>query len=325
MKSKVFILLTFVQVVAITFLFLQIQHKNSNTLSVSVNTIDSKTIQKTPHEGLKYFYEPKSNSIDKVNEWSPYQGVYTINSDSLNERFDYSVEKSEKTYRIITLGDSFTYGLYVDTKDNWPERLEDLLNKNIKCSNINKFEVINLGMQGYDVQYEAYRFEKRGEKYNPDLTLWFIKLNNFYQVNEIMLPKVKQFQDEMQKNGTLDQYIKKGQYYVPWGKALTATYNSLGETKILKLLSGFIQGFDKNYKNNLILMTFSDTDKKYKQILIDAAQKRKKTYVFDRVTNTYKIDGYHFSTDWHPNQNGHQKIAEDIYGYLIKSKLIPCN
>lgn len=172
--------------------------------------------------------------------------------------------------------------------------------------------------------YEAYRFQKRGEKYNPDLTLWFIKLNNFNQINEIMLPKVKQFQEEMQKNGTLDQYIKKGQYYVPWAKALTSTYNSLGETKILKLISGFIQGFDKNYKNNLILMTYSGTDKKYKQILVDAAKKRKKTYVFDQVTDTYKIDEYHFSTDWHPNQKGHQKIAEDVFNYLINNKLIPC-
>jgi len=223
------------------------------------------------------------------------------------------------------LGDSNTFGLYVDTKDNWPERLEDLLNTKIKCNNINKFEVINLGVQGYDVQYEAYRFQKRGEKYNPDLILWFIKLNNFYQINEIMIPKELQFQDEMQKNGTLDQYIKNGQYYIPWMKALNASYNSLGETKILKLISESIQDFDKNYKNNLILMTYSGTEKKFKQLLVDAVQKRGNTYVFDQVTDTYKINEYQFSTDWHPNQKGHQKIAEDVFEYLTKNKMIPCD
>lgn len=319
MKKLFIFFLVIIELFAVPYLILRIYNNKSILGKVSVNPIDKNNISFDEKNKLKSFYEPRPNSIEKINEWSPYKGTYTINSDSLNERFDYSVDKPERTYRIITLGDSFTYGLYNNTKDNWPERLEDLLNKKIKCTNINKFEIINLGVQGYDVQYEAYRFQKRGEKYNPDLILWFIKLNNFYQINEIMLPKVKQYQEELQKNGTLDQS------YAPWSKALTATYNSLGETKILKLISEFIQGFDKNYKNNLILMTFSDTDKKYKQLLVDAAQKRKKTYVFDQVTNTYKIDQYHFLTDWHPNQKGHQKIAEDVFEYLTKNKIVPCN
>jgi len=319
MKKLFIFFLVIIELFAVPYLILRIYNNKSILGKVSVNPIDKNNISFDEKNKLKSFYEPRPNSIEKINEWSPYKGTYTINSDSLNERFDYSVDKPERTYRIITLGDSFTYGLYNNTEDNWPERLEDLLNKKIKCTNINKFEIINLGVQGYDVQYEAYRFQKRGEKYNPDLILWFIKLNNFYQINEIMLPKVKQYQEEMQKNGTLDQS------YAPWSKALTATYNSLGETKILKLILEFIQGFDKNYKNNLILMTFSDTDKKYKQLLVDAAQKRKKTYVFDQVTNTYKIDQYHFLTDWHPNQKGHQKIAEDVFEYLTKNKIVPCN
>lgn len=292
---------------------------------VPVNLINKNNINFDNKNEFKSFYEPRANSIEKTDPSIPLKATYTINFDTLNERYNYSVKKPKNTYRIITLGDSFTYGLYNNTEDNWPEQLEDLLNNKIKCIGINKFEVINLGMQGYDVQYEAYRFQQRGTKYNPDLALWFIKLNNFYQINEILLPKMKQFQDEMQKNGTLDKYIKQGQYYVLWNKALTATYNSLGETKILKLISGFIQRFDKKYKNNLILMTFSSTNKKYKQILIDASQKRRKTYVFDHITDTYKIDKYHFSTDWHPNQKGHKKIAEDVFNYLTKNKLIPCN
>jgi len=319
MKKLFIFSLIVIELLVIFYLILRIYKNNKTSGKALINPIDKNNISFDGKNKLKYFYESKANSIEKAGPPLPFEATYTINSDTLNERYDYTVNKPKNTYRIITLGDSFTYGLYNDTKDNWPERLEDLLNKRVKCTNKNKFEVINLGMQGYDVQYEAYRFLKRGEKYDPDLTIWFIKLNNFYQINEIMLPKVKQYQEEMQKNGTLDQS------YAPWSKALTATYNSLGETKILKLILEFIQGFDKNYKNNLILMTFSDTDKKYKQLLVDAAQKRKKTYVFDQVTNTYKIDQYHFLTDWHPNQKGHQKIAEDVFEYLTKNKIVPCD
>ena len=65
--------------------------------------------------------------IEKVNEWGPNKGTYTINNDSLNERFNYSENKDKNTFRIITLGASYTYGLYVDTKNNWTEILEDIL------------------------------------------------------------------------------------------------------------------------------------------------------------------------------------------------------
>ena len=126
----------------------------------SYGVIDRKNLDMTASSGLKHFYEPVPNSIDKTNSWSLNQGINTINNDALNERFNYAVDKSKGTYRIITLGDSYTYGLYIDTKDNWTEKLEDMLNTELKCNNINKFEVINLAVYGYDFQYNLERYKK---------------------------------------------------------------------------------------------------------------------------------------------------------------------
>lgn len=316
MKSKVFILLIIllicVQIAVITFLFLQIQHKNNNTLGVSVNTIDSKTIKKTPSGGLKYFYEPKANSINKVNEWSLYQGVYTINSDSLNERFDYSVEKPEKTYRIITLGDSFTYGLYVDTKDNWSEGLEDLLNNQLNCQNFNKFEVINLAVHGYDIQYNVERFKKRGEKYKPDLVIWFIV--DPLRITDKIVSLSAEIKDELRKNNDLEKINS----YYPWRMAFRQIVKKFGVDGILNFQRSSLLEFNKLYQGPLFFVYGDWIEKSYQEAFDKYHKKNWSLTISIPAEN-------HFSTDGHPNQIGHQKIAEDVFDYLTKNKLIPCN
>lgn len=93
---------------------------------------------------LKYYYTLKPNLPESDSpDWLPYKAVYTINSDGLNERRDYTVAKDQGTFRIVTLGDSFTFGHFVNTSDNWTEKLEDLLHNDAKCRGKN-FEVINL-------------------------------------------------------------------------------------------------------------------------------------------------------------------------------------
>lgn len=77
------------------------------------------------NEGLKYFYEPKPDSISEWNpEWLGFTVKNKINADSLNDRLNYETNKPDSTYRILTIGDSFTYGLYVKTEDNYSKTLE---------------------------------------------------------------------------------------------------------------------------------------------------------------------------------------------------------
>src|SRR3989344_857994 len=104
-------------------------------------------------ENLKYFFESIPNNIQiHTAEWLGYKVQNRINSDGLNDNIEYKIEKDDSTYRIITIGDSFTFGLYVQTKDNYPEQLEVMLNSKLKCNSVKKFEVINLGENIYDIE-----------------------------------------------------------------------------------------------------------------------------------------------------------------------------
>jgi hypothetical protein len=83
----------------------------------------------------------QSISPDEERFWDHTRAYYTFNQDGLNERYDYNTTKPDGIFRIITLGDSFTFGHFVDTKDNWTERLEDLLNED-NSSGLTQFNQI---------------------------------------------------------------------------------------------------------------------------------------------------------------------------------------
>lgn len=314
MKKKVFIFIILSQFVLIIFLFFQIKNKTNNTLGISINTIRSKDIQISVSNGLKYFYEPKANTtIEEHKDWLPNVVKYTINSDSLNERFDYQIKKSEDTYRIITLGDSFTYGLSVSTADNWTEILEDKLNKECKIKKFKKIEVINLGVDGYDIPYEVERYRKRGIKYNPDMILWM--LFDPIRIKEYMTPIINACQLTYEKDPL--------KYIDCWVKSEDLLIKKLGKPKIISFLKEKFQSISKYFNKNVVVLDFLNNHNS----ILNNINKIK-------ILNNFKIakylvygerDNKYYLYDGHPNQAGHKKIAEDVFEYLTKNKLIPCN
>lgn len=313
MKMKAFVVIISIQIVAIVFLFFQIKYRNKNILDISINTIDSKTIEKNPTSEFKYFYEPKVNTIEKVNEWGPNKGTYTINDDSLNERFNYSEKKEKNVFRIITLGDSYTYGLYVDTKDNWTEVLEDKL-QGLNCDK--KIEVINLGVHGYDFAYEVERYRIRGIKYNPDLIVWFLKDPN--RISESIY-------EIMQKNH--DKLVKQGvniNSYEPWNLAWEEVLKTYGEKGIYKHQLNALKKINKLYTGK-ILFIVQKTESPVKPFpyMYELKNERTNTDIHE-IISIYDKPQLHFPKDYHPNIEGHKAIAEDVFNYLTKNNLIPC-
>lgn len=118
--NKIILFLISVEIVFIIILILNITQKSKNLPGfISINPIKKEIMAFTPTDKLKYFYKPKPNTTETDSAyWLTYKPEYTINSDSLNERFEYLVNKPKDTYRIITLGNSFTFGMWVNTKDN---------------------------------------------------------------------------------------------------------------------------------------------------------------------------------------------------------------
>src|SRR5262249_33209658 len=69
------------------------------------------------------------------------------------------------TYRVVTLGDSWTFGYSVEQHQTYPTRLEAELNK---LDRNKTYEVVNLSVPGYS-SYHGVRLMKRALELNPDL------------------------------------------------------------------------------------------------------------------------------------------------------------
>lgn len=292
-----------------------------------INLIPRSKTYFTKSENLKYFYEPKPNSIEKSQEqvlfkWVP-EATYTINPDGLNEHLNYSVNKPKDIYRIITLGDSFTFGIYMDTTDNWTELLENLLNKELDCGNYDKFEIINLGVRGYDIEYAVERFKIRGRKYNPDMLLWFLKNDDFSVIQDRIKPIIDKHTREMGLDRKSPEYfLKEGTPYPSWQKAFNEFNKIYEEQYILQYQKMALQKLSKYYDNKLIIFTFPSKEEKYKSIMREYANSSKNIYFTDKITNVYDL-GEVFP-DRHPTLKGHEIIAQDLFKYLNNERLISC-
>ena len=77
-------------------------------------------------------------------------------------------QRKDNTFRILCLGDSFTFGQGVGNEQAWPYLLEEELKKKFLKLDI---QVVNAGVPGYGTDEELEVLRLRGPKYRPDLVV----------------------------------------------------------------------------------------------------------------------------------------------------------
>jgi hypothetical protein len=98
---------------------------------------------------------------------------YSNNSLGWRGRREYR-EAKPTDYRVLFLGDSFTYGLGVDDDQTFAFLVE----KDLRSDRLS-VEVINAGCPGKGTDYELKWFQTVGRKYHPDLTVLGFFCNDF--------------------------------------------------------------------------------------------------------------------------------------------------
>ncbi len=108
---------------------------------------------------------------------------YRINSQGFRGP-ETDKEKAEGVFRILTLGDSVTFGMGVyDTERIYPALLEQTLNR--KGDDRYRYEVLNPSAPGYNTVQQLNYLKHLGLQYQPDLVLVGVCLNDWDQPAEI--------------------------------------------------------------------------------------------------------------------------------------------
>jgi lysophospholipase L1-like esterase len=161
----------------------------------------------------------------------------------------YSLTRSPNTFRIVVLGDSYTFGQGVEKDKTFPAQLEKLLNG--MGSNV-KFEVINLGFCGLNTMTEVQLLSEygihpdtwapdpyyRGLAYQPDLVILEYTLNDS-STSWREPGQVKSFDDRF-RNGEVVLRVNSGPYSLPLPDRIDKFF-TMHSRLYLALFSGYNQ------------------------------------------------------------------------------------
>lgn len=123
--------------------------------------------------------EPSHRRISSSLGWTPAENnttdLYEINSAGIRGRREYGFEVPPGITRMLTFGDSFTFGDEVGNESTWQNQLE---------RNSRAFEVLNFGVGGYGLDQAYLRYQELGTAFEADIVaIGFLPDDSFRNVN----------------------------------------------------------------------------------------------------------------------------------------------
>ena len=265
----------------------------------------------SPNPRMLYELRPQASiTFDGIAHKIPPTQIQ-ISTYGLRDR-DYSIPKG-KAFRILVLGDSVTFGWGVNLEDTWVKKLEKILNERER----REFEVINLGVPGYNTRQEMEFFMEMGLPLAPDLVLIGFLDNDFEpafdlsRVPRLLAPFFNHLY--LLRTGYL-VYLrieaqKRAEARLPRGhEGLSDAVAALAELNSIGARMGFASA----------LILFTQYRNETRQLIGLCPQMGIRTLDLSRFWRVeLSIPG-----DWHPNAKAHSIYAEEIYRFLKENDLI---
>jgi lysophospholipase L1-like esterase len=145
---------------------------------------------------------------------------YRVTVDGLGLRLTkpMPVAKTPKHYRILCIGDSLTFGLFVDDEDTFPFLLQQLLDRRGA-----HYEVLNAGLGSLSLVDELYYLERVGLRLDPDLVILSFCGNDFSEAREHPEPFYDRVQQDADR-GPLESLV--------WRVKRTGLYRLFGMAEV---------------------------------------------------------------------------------------------
>ncbi len=114
-------------------------------------------------------FKPKPVSVSSGRSFSDEFDYYYLHNSFGFRDVEHTYIKDEGVYRILGLGDSFTYGVGADFEETYLYRLETLLNG--RAGEHPTVEIIKAGIPRYFSETELILLQEYGLEYSPNLVI----------------------------------------------------------------------------------------------------------------------------------------------------------
>lgn len=114
-------------------------------------------------------------NLDVVERLMPVR-PYWLKTNSVGLRNTDEVNDNPDVFRVLAVGDSFMYGMYVHNPETFPARLEETLNQRLDMP----VQVLNAGVPGYTIADELDYLKAKGLALNPDLVIFGFYTNDVF-------------------------------------------------------------------------------------------------------------------------------------------------
>jgi lysophospholipase L1-like esterase len=269
--------------------------------------------------------------------------------------------KDKDIYRILCIGDSSTYGVGASdvNKFSYPSQLQKIFNENLPNR---KFNVVNLGIPGINSSQVLNRFRSYLSKYNPDLVVVMIGINDPWNLEESNI--LKFYKENIFKRmylGTelflnrlrLYQFVKlvlisnkfKNPEYVsfPEKELNIPAYNDETRSKSFNLsirepmkASALFAAIDNNItalksiaddsRVNIIFMNYHNGGWGRPEKVIHQTYAKLNIPVVDNITLFQRAKEIGLNVrgndHWHPNDLGYLLIARNIFNKMVALELV---
>ena len=133
------------------------------------------TLYAVPDEFIGWRMTPNLEYTHTGSNWYQNEFKVQIKHNSLGFR-DHNrfILKPNGVKRIALLGDSSVSARQVEFKNTPGQKLESLLNQNLKGNENKSFEVLNFGIDGIGVGQSYLTYIKYAKRYNPDYIFLFV-------------------------------------------------------------------------------------------------------------------------------------------------------
>lgn len=251
---------------------------------------------------------------------------------------EYTREKASGTYRVLGLGDSYTFGQGVRHDELCITLLEGLLRERYAHLNI---ETINAGMSAYNTVNERDLLRKKGLSFNPDLVIVHFVPNDLEDDVFRKGPKVVFYtdyidtymsEDFLSRYSHLWSWLRQNYLRSTRGKAyIEDSLRIFRENDEKWMLCQYalkdIQRLCRDNGVHLLVAIYPffyglDGDNPFQPIhdLMNAYCKQEGIHLIDLLEHYRSFHGpelWVHPTDQHPNEIAHRIAAEAIAGYLI--------